>query len=300
MANAIEVILNAGSGARRAEEMKEILERVLGACGRSFGIVIVRGKSLRREAEEKAAGDCELLVAGGGDGTICTIAEAALKTGKTIGVLPLGTFNYFARNLRIPLELESAAQVLIEGKPVRASVLDLDGRLILNNASIGIHPAVLLRRRKIYRWLGRSQLNAYLSVILTAFQRPPRLRVRLETEMGEAVRETPMVLVCSNAYQMETFGLAGSECLGSGKFGLYVARMGGRATVLRLGFRAAVRRLRPNVDYEAICTSEVTIETLTRRRLRAALDGELEQVQSPMHFRVAPKQLIVLAPAAAG
>jgi diacylglycerol kinase family enzyme len=211
-------------------------------------------------------------------------------------VLPLGTFNYFAKNLGIPLELTEAARVILDGKTVRASVLDLDGRLVLNNTSIGIHPAVLLKRRQLYRRWGRNQLNAYLSVLLTAFQSPPRLRVRLATEEGDVVRETPMVMICSNAFQMEAFALAGNDCLEAGQFALYVARMGGGGTIFRLGLRALLRQLRPGIDYEVICAADVTIETLRRRRLRAAVDGELERVESPMRFRVAPQQLCVLAP----
>jgi diacylglycerol kinase family enzyme len=296
MANSLEVILNARSGSHRAEETRQILERLLGKSGRRFQISVGRGDEISRIAEEKAAGDCEVLVAGGGDGTICSVAEAALKSGKILGVLPLGTFNYFAKNLGISIELEEAVQVILEGKAVRASVLDLDGRLVLNNTSIGIHPAVLLKRRKLYRRWGRNQLNAYLSVLLAAFQPPPRLRVRLATEKGEGVCETPLVMICSNAFQMEAFALAGAECLQAGKFALYVARSAGRATIFRLGLRAGLRQLRPGTDYEVICASDVTIETLRHRHVRAVIDGELERLESPLRFRISPRELCVLAP----
>ena len=103
-------------------------------------------------------------------------------------------------------------------------------------------------------------------------------------------------MVCSNAFQMEAFGLAGKECLAEGKFALYVARMSGRTTIPRLGLRTLLRRLRPEVDYEVICSSDVTIETLRHHRFRAAVDGELERLQSPLRFRVGPKALPVLAP----
>ncbi|MEO8439454.1 MAG: diacylglycerol kinase family protein [Spartobacteria bacterium] len=296
MANSIEVILNARSGEQRSKEMCDILARLFKEAGRSFHISVATGEKIARLAKEKAESDCKILVAGGGDGTICGVAEAALQTGKLLGVLPLGTFNYFAKNLGIPLDLEGAAQVILDGQPVRASVLDLDGRLILNNASIGIHPAVLLRRRKLYRRFGRSQLNAYLSVLMTAFQPAPRLRVRLCTDEKEVVRETPLVMVCSNAFQMETFGLAGLECLESGEFALYVARPAGRFTIIRLGLRVVLRRLRVGVDYEVICASDVMIETLRHRRFRAAVDGELERLTGPLRFRTEPKKLMVLAP----
>lgn len=296
MSGGIEVILNAKSGAQKAEEMRATIEQVLQESGRPFQVTTAKGEDLGKLADEKAAGDCEVLVAAGGDGTICCVAEAALKTGKTLGVIPLGTFNYFAKNLGIPLEPEKAARVLFEGETVRASVLDLDGRLILNNTSIGIHPAVMLKRRQLYRRWGRNQVSAYASVILTAFQPPPRLRVRLATDEGEVTRETPLVMVCSNAFQMEAFALAGKECLAEGKFALYVARMAGRMTIFRHGLRTLLRRLRPGVDYEVICTSDVTIETLRHRRFRAAVDGELERLESPLRFRVGEKALCVLKP----
>ena len=296
MASSIEVILNARSGSHRARETHQVLERVLRESGRSFHITVAAGEAIVQAAQERATGDCEVLVAGGGDGTICGVAEVARRAGKTLGVLPLGTFNYFARNLGIPLDLEPAARVILEGAPVRAKVMELDGRLVLNNASIGIHPAVLLKRRRLYRRWGRNQLNAYLSVLLTAFQAPPRLRVRLGTSETEVVRETPLVMICSNAFQMEAFQLAGVECLAAGEFALYVARLSGRATIFRLGLRALLRCLRPGVDYEVICASEVTIEILRRRHLRAAVDGELKNLESPMRFRVAPEPLRVLAP----
>ncbi len=296
MSRSIEVILNARSGSQRSREACRAIEKVFREADRSFHISVVSGKEIGRVAREKAESDCEVLVAAGGDGTICGVAEVARASGKTLGVLPLGTFNYFAKNLGIPLETEAAARVILEGKTVRAPVLDLDGRLILNNTSIGIHPAVLMKRRQLYRRWGRHQLSAYFSVVLTAFQPAPRLRVRLATDGGEIVRETPLVLVCSNAFQMETFALEGKECLEEGKFALFVARHSGRATIVRLGLRTVLRRLRAEIDYEVICSTEVTIETLRRRRLRAAVDGELEKLNSPMRFRVADP-VCVLVPA---
>ena len=296
MSDTIEVILNAKSGSQKAEETRAAIEQVLLESGRPFQITTATGDELGRITKERAATDCSVLVAAGGDGTICCVAEAAQRHGKTLGVIPLGTFNYFAKNLGISLDPAEATRVILEGNTVRASVLDLDGRLILNNTSIGIHPAVLLKRRQIYRRWGRNQISAYLSVLLTAFQPPPRLRVRLATDEGEVTRETPLVMVCSNAFQMEAFGLAGKECLAEGDFALYVARMAGRLTIVRHGWRTLLKRLRPGIDYEVICTSEVTIETLQRRRFRAAVDGDLERLESPLRFRVAPEALCVLAP----
>ena len=296
MSGGIEVILNAKSGSHQADKTRAALRKSSRSPGGRFTFRRPWVRSSALWQKKKGPRICEVLVAGGGDGTICCVGEAALKADKTLGVVPLGTFNYFAKNLGIPRDPEEAARVILEGKTVPAPILDLDGRLVLNNTSIGIHPAVLLKRRQLYRRLGRSQLNAYLSVLLTAFQPAPRLRVLLHTDEGRVVRETPLVMICSNAFQIEAFALAGKECLAEGKFALYVARMAGRATIFRLGLRALFRQLRPEIDYEVICSSDVTIETLRHHRTRAAVDGELERLHSPLHFRVGPKALCVLVP----
>src|SRR5437762_12202454 len=135
MANSIEVILNARSGSHRTEETRLIIDTVVGESKRTFQVTVASGDAIERVAQEKAASDCEVLVAGGGDGTICSVAEAVLQAGKTLGVLPLGTFNYFARNLGIPLDLEAAAHVILEGFSVRGPVFELDGGFVLTKFS---------------------------------------------------------------------------------------------------------------------------------------------------------------------
>src|SRR5207253_276389 len=67
--NSIEVILNTRSGSHRTEETHRVLEQVFGNSGRSFHISVARGDEICRIAEEKAASDCQVLVAAGGDGT---------------------------------------------------------------------------------------------------------------------------------------------------------------------------------------------------------------------------------------
>src|SRR4051812_14357302 len=222
MPNSIEVLLNSRSGSQRTAKTRQILEQVLTASSRTFQVTVVSPDALVRVAEEKARSGCDVLVAGGGDGTISRVAEAALQADKTLGVLPLGTFNYFARSHGIPIELEGALRVILEGSTINSPVFDLDGRLVLNNVSIGIIPTVLLKRRGLYRIWGRNQFNAYLSVLLTILRPAHRMRLRLATDSAEAVRETPLVLICSNAYQVEAFQLDGSECLATGQFALYV------------------------------------------------------------------------------
>src|SRR5205823_6107275 len=95
--------------------------------------------NLTRRAVEK---NCQPVIAGGGDGTINAVASVLVDTDRTLGVLPLGTLNHFARDLKIPLDVESAARVCLEGREARVDVGEVNGRVFLNNASLGLSPQV--------------------------------------------------------------------------------------------------------------------------------------------------------------
>jgi diacylglycerol kinase family enzyme len=93
--------------------------------------------ALARLAIEEHGG---IVVAAGGDRTINAVASALVGTDSPMGVLPLGTLNHFAKDLKIPLELESAVATMLTGRVVRIDVGEVNGHLFLNNSSLGIYP----------------------------------------------------------------------------------------------------------------------------------------------------------------
>lgn len=88
------------------------------------------------------AGSADLLVLGGGDGTMNAAAPALIETGLPLGILPLGTANDLARSLGIPVEPAAAAQVILTGRPRPIDLGEVNGRPFFNVASIGLSVAV--------------------------------------------------------------------------------------------------------------------------------------------------------------
>src|SRR5687767_11317292 len=151
----VDVIINARSGAIDNDGAAERVRERLRACGVDARVQVARTPvDLLAAASAAAAGDATVIVAGGGDGTIAAIAAGLLDTPKILGVLPLGTFNYFAQRIGIPLDLEAALDVLVTGTPASMTVGEVNGRVFLNNSSIGLYPAVLRRRETAYRRVG--------------------------------------------------------------------------------------------------------------------------------------------------
>ena len=83
---------------------------------------------------------------GGGDGTLGSAASALAGTEVALGVLPLGTLNHFAKDLGLPIELDAAMDTVAANKPVAIDVAEVNGRVFLNNSSIGIYPFFVAKR----------------------------------------------------------------------------------------------------------------------------------------------------------
>jgi diacylglycerol kinase family enzyme len=290
------IIINAASGADDKEEARARLGEVFAAGGMKARISLARsGEEITELAQRAVKDDCEPIIAGGGDGTINAVASVLLGTKRTLGVLPLGTLNHFAKDLNLPLGLEEAARVCVEGHAPRVDVGEVNGRIFLNNSSLGLYPSIVRHREKQQERLGRGKWPAFFWAVLSVLRRYPFLSVRLSVDGREMTSRTPFVFIGNNEYEMENFNLGGRSCLDKGQLSLYVAHRTGRLGLLRLAFSALFGRLSKQDDFHATCTKEIWIET-RRRRLRVATDGEVTVMTTPLHYRVRPGALRVLVP----
>jgi len=89
------------------------------------------GKDIVQLAREAAESEANLIVAGGGDGTISTVAIEASAAGKTLGILPLGTLNNFSKDLGIPQNLNAALRMIAEGEVRQIDLAEVNGRISL-------------------------------------------------------------------------------------------------------------------------------------------------------------------------
>lgn len=296
MSSHAAVILNATSGADDKKEVRQQLTDFFKSRDSRACILLARtGAELDTLTRQALSEDCEPIIAGGGDGTINAVARGLVGTNRTLGVLPLGTFNHFAKDMNVPLELEDASRVCFEGRTVRVDVGEVNGHIFLNNSSLGLYPSIVREREKLQSRLGHGKFRAFVWAALTVLRRYPFLSVRLSTDEEELARRTPFIFIGNNEYEMENFNIGSRACLDRGQLSLYIAHRTGRLGLLRLGWRALFGGLRDEEDFDALCTKEILIET-RRRRLRVATDGEVTIMRSPLHYRVRPGALRVLVP----
>jgi YegS/Rv2252/BmrU family lipid kinase len=290
------IIINAASGANDKEQARARLAELFAAAGREPRISLAKsGEEIIDLARRAVKDDCDPIIAGGGDGTINAVASTIVGTDRTLGVLPLGTLNHFAKDLNIPLDLEAAARILLDGHTARVDVGEVNERIFLNNSSLGLYPSIVRQREKQQQRLGRGKWPAFFWATLMVLRRYPFLNVRLSVDHREMSRRTPFVFIGNNEYEMENFNLGARSCLDKGQLSMYVAHHTGRLGLLRLGFSALFGGLRKQDDFDALCTKEIWIET-RRKRLPVATDGEVTLMDTPLHYNVRPGALRVLVP----
>jgi len=297
MSSAVEVILNASAGTNDADEVGRTVAEAFAACGVEARVHLAReGADVKRLARRALSNGARAVVAGGGDGTISAVASLLAGTEKPLGVLPLGTLNHFAKDVGVPLDLLCAARTCGEGRVVTVDAAEVNGRIFVNNSSLGLYPRIVRRREKIQERSGSGKWAAFFRAAFAVLRRYPFLNVRLKADGQEIVRRTPFVFVGNNEYQTESFHIGARPCLDAGCLRLYVAHRTGRLGLLRLAVRALFGRLAEAKDFDALRAQEIRVETHRPKRLHVATDGEVAVMTTPLHYRVRPRALRVIVP----
>jgi YegS/Rv2252/BmrU family lipid kinase len=290
------VIINAGSGTESDNDalIKKVQEE-FAAHDLEAGIKLAKsGEELVQFAKEAAGSDCEIMVAGGGDGTISAVAEEAIKAGKILGVLPLGTLNHFSRDLNIPPVLAEAVSVIANGRAAEIDVGEVNGRIFLNNSSIGLYPHIVRKRTQQQQRLGRGKWPAAFWAAVAVLRRYPFLDIKIRIGDEILKRKTPFVFVGNNQYEMEGFKVGARERLDEGKLSLYVVQRTGRIGLVVLAIRSLFKMLRQSKDFEEYLVEEIEIETRRRKNLLVAFDGEVTAMSAPLEYTIKPKALKVM------
>jgi diacylglycerol kinase family enzyme len=247
-----------------------------------------------RKSVEKGA---RMIVGGGGDGTLSSIAAVLAGTEIPLGILPLGTLNHFAKDLGIPLDIETAVETLASGRISQVDVGDVNGCLFLNNSGLGLYP-VIVHLRELKQSHGLSKWPAAFWATIKALSRYERLSIRVLVDGKELRRRTPVVFVGNNEYSLEGIQLPVRNRLNDGLLCVYIPHAQGPFHLIWFSLRALFRNPKPDRDFDAFLTSECWIET-RHHGLKISLDGEVTVLRPPLHFQTRPLSLRVMVPSQA-
>jgi len=289
------VVMNRASGRNRSREESARIEALIRERT-DLDLHVLDPDDMARAVEKAVADGQGMVVAAGGDGTISLVCGFLAGTSTKLGVLPLGTFNFFARSLGIPEDVESAIDVLTQGRDRPITLGRINDRIFINNASLGAYAAVLEARESIYDRWGRSRVAAYWSVIVAMLTLYRSLKLTVTVD-GERHRvRSPMAFFAVRPYQLREYGLAGHEEIEAGKLALYLAPDDNRAVLLWRTLKILLRAVEPGADYRLFTGHEIVVET-TSSHHTVAHDGERDVMKSPYRVSTLPDAVTVVVPA---
>lgn len=294
----VGIILNQQAGSlvdRPLDGAKQAIRAAFERRGAEVDLHTVDGAQCTEAIQRVLESDADTVVVGGGDGTLHSAVKLALPTGKTLGVIPLGTLNLLARDLHIPLELEAAAEALAAGRVRVIDIAEVNGEPYTNSSILGFYPQVVQereRQRKQHRLL--KWPGAALALAKTLYKLP-LLDVRLDWGEGPKRMRTPILVVSNNVYD-DGFGLVLTrQSLDAGKLGVYVARERNAFAMLRLMGRLVAGSWKQDEALDTYAVTSLTVHS-RRHRLKMVNDGEIRKLHAPLHYRIRPGALKVLAP----
>ncbi|MDP3668201.1 MAG: diacylglycerol kinase family protein [Telluria sp.] len=301
------ILLNAGSGSAETQLQRSTIEDVLVQAGRAFRLVVVDAPEKLGEVAQRMVDQARqsngIVVAAGGDGTINAVARKTVASGCPFGVLPQGTFNYFARTHGIPEDLGEAVRALLSARIEPVQVGMVNDRIFLVNASIGLYPKLLEERELDKQQYGRSRLVAFLSALKTALSPHRNLRIRLEMDGKARTLRTSTLFVGNNRLQMEQVGIAPQTAAPEdGKLIAIAPKSVGKLGLLGLLVRGVLGRLGEADNLVAFSFKQMTVRhtvSYGKRRIKVATDGEVSYLQTPLEFCALEGQLLLLKPESA-
>jgi YegS/Rv2252/BmrU family lipid kinase len=286
------ILINRGAG---TVPDRATVEKALHAAGIDGELHWFKKSGLQRIAREATESGAELVVVGGGDGTLSCAAGELAGSKTALGLLPLGTLNHFARDLGIPLDLDEAAKVIAAGRIRQVDVAEVNGRVFVNNSAIGLYPLLVTQRKAQDRTLRqRKKLATAIAAAQTLF-RFSRQRLTLTVNDHKAAVDTPLLFVGNNRYRLEIPGAGTRDRLDSGELSVVVLRSKSRAGFFASVVRALLGRERNSDLVELDDVKELKVDS-SDAKLRISLDGETALMDTPLHYRIRPKALRVVVP----
>ena len=259
-------------------------------------IELVHGGDPSTQCAAAAERGDALLIAAGGDGTVSAAATALAGANTTLGILPLGTLNHFARDLGLPADLGEAAKVIAGGKVRRVDVAEMNGRVFINNSAIGLYPLMVIDRDLQRKRLGRSKRLALVVASLRTLARFNHQRLSLTVNKEDQARvDTPLLFVGNNDYRIDLGAPGRRESLDDGRLCVMVMRKKTRRGLIFASIRALLDRSRVD-DMVTIDRVERLRVSSRRKHLPVSLDGEVVRAQPPIDYAIRKQALRVIVP----
>ena len=236
-----------------------------------------------------------LVIAAGGDGTVVGVANGLVHRPIPLGIVPLGTGNFLARALLIPLKLDEAVELIAGGNAIAGvDALEVGGRCFFINVSVGMSPEAVNKTsaadKKVF-----GRLAYVIAMVKRArLFRLQRYVVRLDGRT-RAIRAAEVVISSTTMLEKPPYLFGPPETLGDGQLEVYVVTARTLNDYMRLTWDLFFRSGRPSAKLSHLTVRKGARIDCARRPSLVQADGELIG-RTPVEIHLLQRALNVIVP----
>ena len=287
------LFLNPSSGAKHSKSDIEALK----SAAEEAGLEVIRLSpdiDCAQTIRERMTRGTRLFVAAGGDGTINNIVQPLVNSEATLGVIPVGTYNHFARDLEIPLDWRKALEVIMGGTTRQVDTARVNHRFFVNNISLGLYPTLVAKREERGRDYPRWRARLYAA--FWTLKKYPHVTLAIESAYHQEVVRTHVFMVSNNSYDLSGIGVeAARNTLEEGRLSVYWLPRVSRFQLAKFIAHYLAGRVKNAPGFRSFRTMAMKVQT-AHRSVRIGVDGEVLTMAPPLVITIVPRSLLVKVP----
>lgn len=230
----------------------------------------------------------KILLVGGGDGTIRTAAHHCAHTSIILGVLPLGTLNHFAKEIGLPRDVDELVTCLQKKQTGKIDLAKVNDLIFINNSSIGFYPKFADKRNQYSKYY--NKWLSYIPGFIEGLKKHKSFSLIIKSKELNLSLHTSFLMLSNNVYSYEFPIAIKRESFQNALLGLYYFKQG-KIRIFKL-----IKGLFSSKGIFEISHSKYPIEVHfpNEREVTISLDGEITQVNTPLHYEMLPGSLTLL------
>ncbi|MBI4301165.1 MAG: diacylglycerol kinase family lipid kinase [Chloroflexi bacterium] len=282
------LIINPIPWARRAKDKLAEITNLLDEVGIRVDLTFTKlTESMTQSVGQAAREGYDLVIVGGGDGTVSEVAAGLVWTGIPLGILPCGTFNNIAHSLGLSLDLLEATRNIARGNALDIDVGVANGVYFFEAVGVGLDASLFP--------IGEEIKEGHYEKVLQGavrFLRHRKAQITLHLDQNKVDLQTPMVVVANGPYYGASFTVAPQASLTDGRLEVVVFECS-KVEVARHFALSARNRAHEEPCISMYQAQQVSI--LPQLPLPAHADGK-PIGNAPVTCRIIPRSLRVIVP----
>jgi len=283
-------VINPKSGHGGEKNLKNLISEQSESGEFDFQVIVMSGDDKERILEKLNQYKPDIVAAAGGDGTINLMAGILANTGIPLAIIPLGSANGMAKELNIPSKMESAFEILINGKTRKIDLLKINERICIHLADVGLNARVVKR----FENDPKRGILTYAKHLFGEMFLLKKYVFNITCD-GKTIRRKGVSITFANASQYGTGAVINPKgILDDGKFELVIIKPFPRFELLSITWKMFMNKLHTS-DYVEIISC-VSAKIISSRKTTLQVDGEVLGKVKEIDVECMHKALQVVVP----